>query len=138
MPTYRTHTAILLGVVLGSLPAIAQGRCDEDDASIVRSALESRLEAESSAVVWMKRNRQFALDSCETSDDGVRGQGTLSFTGTDGTPYWVKGRVKIDGSGRVIANEFHDSSISFQTLAILKAGAVAAGAGGCSTSGNCD
>ena len=118
---------MLLGVLVGSFPAFAQGACDEDRVSIVRNALESRLEAESSAVVWMKSNKQFELDSCETSDDGVRGQGTLSFTGTDGTPYW-----------RVVSNEFHDSSNSFQTLAILKAGAVAAAAGGCSASRDCD
>mgnify|MGYP003629192082 CR=1 FL=1 len=129
---------MLLGVLVGSFPAFAQGACDEDRVSIVRNALESRLEAESSAVVWMKSNKQFELDSCETSDDGVRGQGTLSFTGTDGTPYWVKGRVRLNGSGRVVSNEFHDSSNSFQTLAILKAGAVAAAAGGCSASRDCD
>jgi hypothetical protein len=104
----------------------------------VRSALESRLEAESSAVVWMKSNKQFEMDSCETSDDGELGQGTLSFIGTDGTSYWVKGRVRLNESGRVISNQFYYSSNSFQTLAVLKAGAVAAAAGGCSVSRDCD
>jgi|GEM_PF-2021204 len=138
MPKYLKYTAILFGVLMGSLPAIAQGTCSDDQASIARRALESRLEAESSAVVWMKSNRQFDLDSCETSGDGARGQGTLSFTGTDGTSYWVKGRVRLNSSGRVISNEFHDSSNSFQTLAILKAGTAAAAAGGCSVSRDCD
>ena len=138
MPKYLKYMAILLGVMVGSLPAIAQGACGDDHASIVRSALESRLEAESSAVVWMKSNKQFELDSCEAADDGARGQGTLSFTGTDGTSYWVKGRVRLNESGRVVSNKFYDSSNSFQTLAILKAGAAAAAAGGCSVSRDCD
>jgi hypothetical protein len=130
MPKYTKHVALLLGVLAGSLQAVGEGTCSDHSASTIQSAMESRLEAESSAIVWMKSNKQFALNSCLASGDGDQGEGTLSFTGTDGAAYWVKGRVKLNPNGKIVSNEFIDASNSFKTLAIMKAGAMAAGAGG--------
>lgn len=127
---FTKNMALLLGVLAGSLHAAGESKCSDQNASIIESALESRLDAESSAVVWMRNNKQFELNSCLASGDGDQGEGTLSFTGTDGAAYWVKGRVKLNPNGKIISNEFIDASSSFKTLAIMKAGAVAAAAGG--------
>jgi hypothetical protein len=78
----------------------------------------------------MRNNKQFELNTCLASGDGNLGEGTLSFTGSDGAAYWVKGRVKLNPNGKIVSNEFIDASNSFKTLAIMKAGAMAAGAGG--------
>lgn len=130
MPISTKYAALLLGVLAASLQATGEGKCSDQNASIIQSALESRLEAESSTVVWMQNNKQFELNSCLAADDGHQGEGTLSFTGTDGASYWVKGRVRLNPDGKIVSNEFTDASSSFKTLAIMKAGAVAAAAGG--------
>lgn len=130
MPKYTKHVAMLFGVLAGSLQAAGEGTCSDPNASTIQSAMESRLEAESSAVVWMKSNKSFELNTCLASGDGAQGEGTLSFTGTDGAAYWVKGRVRLNPDGKIVSNELSDASSSFKTLAIMKAGAVAAAAGG--------
>ena len=130
MPKSTKYAALLLGLLAGSLQATGQGKCSDQSASIIQSALESRLEAESSTVVWMKNNRQFELNSCLAAAGGAKGEGTLSFTGTDGASYWVRGRVRLNPDGKIVSNELSDASSSFKTLAIMKAGAVAAAASG--------
>tara|TARA_R110001606_G_scaffold6342_1_gene28575 strand:+ start:11 stop:412 length:402 start_codon:yes stop_codon:yes gene_type:complete len=127
---FKKNMALLLGGLAVSLHAVGESQCSDQTASIIENALASRLEAESSAVVWIKNNKQFELNSCRASGDGDQGEGTLSFTGTDGAAYWVKGRVKLNPNGKIASNEFIDASSSFKALAIMKAGAVAAAAGG--------
>ncbi|KCZ57599.1 hypothetical protein [Hyphomonas chukchiensis] len=127
---FTKNMALLLGVLAMSLQAAGEAPCSDRNASTIKSALESRLEAESSAVVWMKSNKQFELNTCFAADDGHQGEGTLSFTGSDGAAYWVKGRVRLNPDGKIVSNEFTDASSSFKTLAIMKAGAMAAAAGG--------
>ncbi|MEH6490137.1 hypothetical protein [Hyphomonas oceanitis] len=127
---FTKNMALVLGVLAGALQATGEGQCSDQNASTIESALESRLEAESSAVVWMRNNKQFELNSCLASGDGNEGEGTLSFTGADGAAYWVKGRARLNPGGKIVSNEFIDASNSFKTLAIMKAGAMAAGAGG--------
>tara|TARA_R110000787_G_scaffold16825_2_gene52876 strand:- start:5862 stop:6263 length:402 start_codon:yes stop_codon:yes gene_type:complete len=127
---FKKSMALLLGGLAVSLHAVGESHCSDQNASIIENAMESRLEAESRTIVWMRNNKQFELDSCLASGDGHQGLGTLSFTGSDGAAYWVKGRVKLNPNGKIISNEFIDASNSFKTLAIMKAGAMAAASGG--------
>ena len=67
---FKKSMALLLGGLAVSLHAVGESHCSDQNASIIENAMESRLEAESRTIVWMRNNKQFELDSCLASGDG--------------------------------------------------------------------
>ena len=120
-PVRNRRWLVVLTVAFAfAFPASAWAECSRQGASWVRDALQSKLDTESTPIVTFKSSKQFQLTSCESFSDGFYGEGILSFCGTDGAYYWVRGKADLDANGYLISSSMTDANANFITLAAIK------------------
>ncbi|WP_291054137.1 hypothetical protein [Hyphomonas sp.] len=119
-----------------AIAAPVSAECSRQGASWVRDAIQSKLDTDSTPIVTFKSSKQFQMTVCESFSDGYYGEGVLSFYGTDGAYYWVKGKADLNSNGYVISSSMTDANANFITLAAIKGVAVVVA--GCTVSNECN